>query len=589
MGIFGRSRANTTSEISQPVLTFSDAAPREDLQNLSAAVSPRPHTSRAGRSITPSGGRRRLQQPQNVDQAFDFTVTEPPEGLAASESPSFNGSRMDLNGIGIALGSPSMVPPPQYPPMARLEKEEVTSPSSLRRKPSKWRKFGELLKARQPEVKQTREGFYQLDTKECQAGNGSGSQHHPSRINVPFDQRESVKRSPQISGRQDDTLQRSAGGGALLKVDIPAVQMERYSVMFRSVLGEKPSSSLLARRSKALDQLHVHGNEPKLPESYKPQRRGTSPVPSKSPSMSQEQTTNSTNKFAPKSPARSNTYPRVSVFPKITQSHLVVPDLTPALSTGSSLDYSSTGSSSTPVDSPVVIKSHVDGVQTEPAWEMVTKQQSMSPETTYNIIPGDASIRSTPATTPLVGTTSPLIKALPPAPLLVPQKSSLPRLQNAAKKNTTPGSITSKYNAQADKEGDQLLPPRQPAHEPTPKLLRSQTMPLPLNINKSKSQAESQPRRQKSAATKTSSATPSGHETTMPQTIEISIARSVSVARRVPKQTLVPLGATPQAFHNDNERFGEHQKLLPTLVNVSGGGNGGHRHQKSQDIVIETL
>jgi hypothetical protein len=50
---------------------------------------------------------------------------------------------------------------------------------------------------------------------------------------------------------------RQAHGGPLLDVDIPSIEMERYSVMFGSLL-QKPtttSSSLLARRQATLDRL----------------------------------------------------------------------------------------------------------------------------------------------------------------------------------------------------------------------------------------------------------------------------------------------------------------------------------------------
>jgi hypothetical protein len=46
-----------------------------------------------------------------------------------------------------------------------------------------------------------------------------------------------------------------------LEVDIPAVEMERYSVMFSGVLGKKTDTSLLARRNKALDDIKVQNTE----------------------------------------------------------------------------------------------------------------------------------------------------------------------------------------------------------------------------------------------------------------------------------------------------------------------------------------
>ena len=49
--------------------------------------------------------------------------------------------------------------------------------------------------------------------------------------------------------------------GALLEVEIPKIEMERYSVMFESVLGNKQQPGLLARRSRTLDNLVVPEKE----------------------------------------------------------------------------------------------------------------------------------------------------------------------------------------------------------------------------------------------------------------------------------------------------------------------------------------
>jgi hypothetical protein len=49
--------------------------------------------------------------------------------------------------------------------------------------------------------------------------------------------------------------------GTFLEIDIPSVEMERYSVMFGSVLGDKQPSGLLARRDKTLERPNVTGEE----------------------------------------------------------------------------------------------------------------------------------------------------------------------------------------------------------------------------------------------------------------------------------------------------------------------------------------
>jgi hypothetical protein len=47
----------------------------------------------------------------------------------------------------------------------------------------------------------------------------------------------------------------------LLEIDIPDVQMERYSVMFSQVMKKNQRPSLLARRSKTLDNLRLPNNQ----------------------------------------------------------------------------------------------------------------------------------------------------------------------------------------------------------------------------------------------------------------------------------------------------------------------------------------
>lgn len=271
MGIFGRSRANTTNAgISQPVLTFSDAAPRDDLQSLGKPESthPRQHTAKPGKQTgtTTSNGRGLRQKHQkNVIQAFDFTVTQPPEGPLVVDEPAGANGGMESHAIGIALGSPSMVPPPQYNPVewsspSSERQDPSTRPiasntGSLRRKPSKWKKFGGMLKGRQNDGKRTREGFYQLDMNKSQ-------EETVPVVRNPDYKRPIVSVSPRFNDdRWEDQQKTQTPADSLLAVNIPTVEMERYSVMFRSVLGEKPSSNLLARRSKALNQLYVDDME----------------------------------------------------------------------------------------------------------------------------------------------------------------------------------------------------------------------------------------------------------------------------------------------------------------------------------------
>lgn len=66
--------------------------------------------------------------------------------------------------------------------------------------------------------------------------------------------------------------------------------------------------------------------------------------------------------------------------------------------------------------------------------------------------------------------------------------------------------------------------------------------------------------------------------------VVISTARSVSVSRRGPR---APLRPSADRLEPSNERFGEHQKLMPTVVDIRRGSN--HQHKKSENAVIESL
>ncbi|CAO2658265.1 Nn.00g059880.m01.CDS01 [Neocucurbitaria sp. VM-36] len=98
-----------------------------------------------------------------------------------------------------------------------------------------------------------------------------------------------------VSRSTSDTPVATSEGGPLLDVSIPDIKMERYSVMFGSLLqsSSNRSSSLLARRQgnaekiKPLNGLSVKEDEQESPMDYKLQRRATSPtVPSPSPRLS---------------------------------------------------------------------------------------------------------------------------------------------------------------------------------------------------------------------------------------------------------------------------------------------------------------
>ncbi|CRG88618.1 Pc12g14000 [Talaromyces islandicus] len=537
MGIFGKWRGNPATEISQPTLTFTDAAPRDDLHRLGQLKSPDPRNT----GLTSPTTTRKMKEFQDAAKAFDFTVTEPPERLEAE------GSFDDTDGgcmIGIALGSPSMLPPPPSPPRFKpVEWDSITTNattetpealSTLRRKPSKWKKLGGLFKGKQGERKGVNEPFYQLDMNIQAPHQDLETQTRDTSQQTQFPKVENdmalIEPNPYYMGNQQKPRNNS-----LLEIDIPAVEMERYSVMFSGVLGKKPDTSLLARRNKALDDIKVQTTENEYLKPYRP-RRATSPGPASPPSFALfpdsasnfiEKDQNTNEQPALKSPRRSNTFPSEAPTSNGQSNTLTVPDLTPALSSSTSADPSPLDLSPTTMEVPLVsrivptpVKSHVQ----EPTCEMIT----MKTDSTTSTAPPSSHVSSKP---------------------------TQPNRSEYVTANSTPT-----YPVHAGP----MFPPRSSSHEndvlaERPHRSRAQTMPTPLKIKKSQSPAPK-------------------------PNVVISTARSVSVSRR---GTRAPL-ARPSADHLDssNERFGEHQKLTPQVVDIR---RGYHHHKKSENAVIESL
>ncbi|KAI9836114.1 MAG: hypothetical protein M1819_001730 [Sarea resinae] len=109
--------------------------------------------------------------------------------------------------------------------------------------------------------------------------------------------------------------------GPMLNVDIPNVQMERYSVMFGSLIASnRSSSSLLARRQATLGKLNsVNGAEEQTEEIsiVKPQRRATSPSYLQSPSLSLFPSATKEERAVTPLPERPNSRPRSLTAPEV--------------------------------------------------------------------------------------------------------------------------------------------------------------------------------------------------------------------------------------------------------------------------------
>jgi hypothetical protein len=198
--------------------------------------------------------------------------------------------------IGVALGSPTAYwPHPSGGTVIAtaasnsdtdLDRRFAEGDIPLRRKPSKWKKIGGLFKTKNVPDPPKDDLFYQVQV--------NGQPLHPSSTDNSTTAFQFTSRpfSPQDRNLEHDprpTRQKSHGKlvkepaqrhrGAwtdqpqdgsrndsatppLLNVEIPEVEMERYSVMFANLLGKEPRSTILARRSRTLDRLETFQEEP---------------------------------------------------------------------------------------------------------------------------------------------------------------------------------------------------------------------------------------------------------------------------------------------------------------------------------------
>ncbi|KAL1962466.1 hypothetical protein VTN77DRAFT_9667 [Rasamsonia byssochlamydoides] len=592
----GRARAHPAAEtISRPTLTFTDALPRDDLQDLG-------RISAAGAQPAPSSGWSRRQEIPNDASAFDFRVAEPPE--EAVKSDRLAGQTVDDSMIGIALGSPGAVASPYStaksndgpPPPSEVQATTNDTSGSLRRKPSKWKKFGGLFKGKQNTQKTSNLPFYQVQVNDQPMGTDSEFPYEHAflaqsryelrqdavRQNKDSSHMEAWPRLEDESRKEQDPDNQShaqaghngginssgsipSGPGPFLQVDIPDIHMERYSVMFGSVLGNKQPAGLLERRSKTLDKLKVATDEPHAPEAHKPQRRATSPSLSKSPSFTlfppvpAAQASKSTGSRALPNmrPGRSQTAPAESMEtlqPK-DQVFLTVPEASPAPSSAWSDASPLSSASEAAILKSKPTKSYVDERE-EPVWEMVTTKRTESPE---SMTLSSSSAKSTPATTP---------EDIPP---MTPPKDYPP----------SGGQVIPSLDATREKV-DRVMSPSSRRNQPTTTTATTSSpktgdkTPEPAKESGSPDDVSESPMDRPRAPSISEIATP---------TIEISIARSVSLSRGH-KRTVVPLKPRQDQLKTADERLvvGS-QPLVPTVVDV----RRAHEPEKSQDVLIETV
>lgn len=263
-----------TDDISSPVFNYTDAFPRNDLREVR-------HGAKNGRPVhqkqwdfhrpMTSDGQQQQKKARAPGQDFDFRINIPaPE--AASTEPD---KRLNDSMIGIALGSPRLVESQNI--MSQMQEKAIQAKSTskqqaMQRKPSKWRKIGGLFRAKTA-MTPAKQPFYQVRlSTEWPSQGSTHSIDYQFRPNESKSHIQCALETNPISNTEvwpclaSGQAQQNDGGQSLrpgakqagdteslLTVDIPDVQMERYSVMFSGLLTREPSTR--KRRSKTLEDV----------------------------------------------------------------------------------------------------------------------------------------------------------------------------------------------------------------------------------------------------------------------------------------------------------------------------------------------
>lgn len=256
-GIFPARQKQPPGAIGHPVLRYADAHPRNDLRPIDAATCSTPPQAVAFHRPGTSTGRLQKKTP-----APDLYLKASAQ-CAARPSTSAVG---DLNEstIGIALGSPRLLES-QMVPHARDKScySAAKSKSRFTGGKSRWRKI--VFKAKRALTPPPKQPFYQLRVDRDWPLQDSTSSVDPRQqedyapqARVPGeDQNEWPRLNSDLAS--DDT-HRNTGiqakqdvGKMLLQVDIPNIELERYSVMFGGLLGDKSSPSRSSKIPRSLD------------------------------------------------------------------------------------------------------------------------------------------------------------------------------------------------------------------------------------------------------------------------------------------------------------------------------------------------
>ncbi|KAL4949873.1 hypothetical protein BDW69DRAFT_67183 [Aspergillus filifer] len=627
-GILGKSRTPQEKGISNPHLKYTDAMPRDDLRDINHAVSysrPTPQVVQFGQS----GSQAQLASD------FDFRADVPASQTTLTSDVHLG---VDESMIGIALGSPRMLQPHNIrtpaPPIPPSTPDNGRSRTGLQRKSSKWRKIGGLFKAKHAMAPNADKPFYQVRAEES----GPQQQQQDSTYSVDYQGRrrpwtgsetgpiENTEVWPCLVSENEALTQQGSSkpkAGTFLQVEIPQVEMERYSVMFGGLLN-KSQPSLLDRRSKTLDNLTIPGRESPPPA---PQRRATSPALSRSPNFTLFPTMPAGK--ASKIPGTQN-LPQAPNPQRRTQSSLANRSqetlsaqrtLTPDIYSKSRPFHRAQGSvtsflSATSIgsnDEPLLIHK-VEPIRTlpgmkEPNWEIInrkspTSSQSDQPAKNLNLTINTREIRSRSDSTSSNGSTitATSIVSSASSPIMSPMNTSTIRNFSRSPPRTSPEtgttsktkpkprqiSMDSTCTSNPGLESKPIFfpPPRTSSRlgnvHPTPSANTSTTSLNTNNTNDTLTNCSSpspsqNPSPPNSSASNSHTTSRTSSQAEIP-TIEVSIARSVSVSRGK-KQMIVPV-----------------RTRAPTL-NVAGQARTvmvsepiiGHRPGLSQDARIEMV
>ncbi|PLB44896.1 hypothetical protein P170DRAFT_415726 [Aspergillus steynii IBT 23096] len=570
----------STTAICSPVSERPDAQPRNDFQDLNnGATKNRPPNQAHWDFQRPrtSEGRQQNKKPQPNGSGFDFRIAVPPAEAVPSPVESEKGHGENM--IGIALGSPRMVETQNV--MSQMQEKAINTVSDtkksppIQRKPSKWKKIGGLFKAKSAITSSTNQPFYQVRSDnewplqgsshsiDYQAQPKSEPQTKPISNTEVWPCLESDTQSkphPKNSTPSSDQNadQKKPNLGPLLQVDIPDVQMERYSVMFGGLLGkDQPAPS--DRRSKTMEDIEAPKAQdpPASPEFPPPPRRATSPTRSKSPSPSFT--------LFPSS--------KVSKASKILGSQNLPRGPSPLHRSQTSMAETRRGSAATEKDHVLLM------VHSPPA-----KSSSHGPQDSVSSFLSSTSIGSDDETF--------MLQRLKSIRSYVDPKGE-PEWEILNKKSPT--NESKPKLAQALTINTQELPPPEPADNDS---ASSSPILTPLNAARDPGCRIISPSGSKPAFSPAESARmPLGddnkdlHATetfdaepmdTIP-TVEVSIARSVSVSRGK-KQTIVPIKPRADRLTPD-ERLMVRRARTPQVTDA----HYGHRHGNSQDVRIESV